>query len=167
MKKDKLGGICLNWGCIPTKALLKSAEYMRFLGESKEFGFEIPEVNVNFDQVVLRSRKVSERMSNGIGFLFKKHKVNSLKGNAVIKSGNSIELTDNSGRVVIEEIKCKNIIVATGARPRMINGIDVDHKKNYNEQRSFNSKESSRFNDYYGFWSDRHRICIFLFFFWN
>lgn len=128
VERDALGGICLNWGCIPTKALLKNAEYMHFLKRAGEFGFETGEITVDFDKVIKRSRDVSTRMSNGVSFLFKKHKVESVKGNGFIKSRNLVEVRDKDGNVT-DEIACKNVIIATGARPRMFPGIEVDHKK--------------------------------------
>ena len=128
VERAELGGICLNWGCIPTKALLKNAELMNFLKHADEFGFEIKDYSFDFQKVIKRSREVSQKMSSGIGFLFKKNKVESLKGTAYIKSKNTIEVRDKDGNTT-DEITSKNIIIATGARPRMFEGIDVDHKK--------------------------------------
>lgn len=128
VEKEHLGGVCLNWGCIPTKALLKNAEYMNFLKNSNEFGFEIKDVKVNFDVVIKRSRDVASKMSNGIGFLFKKNKVESVTGFGKIVAKGKVQVADNNGKVT-DEISAKHIIVATGARPRMFPGIEVDHKK--------------------------------------
>lgn len=127
VEMEHLGGICLNWGCIPTKALLKNAEYMNFLNHSKDFGFSIGSVDVDFHQVIKRSRDVSSKMSNGIGFLFKKYKVEQVKGNASLKSANEIEVKDSQGNVT-DVITTKNVIIATGARPRMFPDIEVDRK---------------------------------------
>lgn len=127
VEREHLGGICLNWGCIPTKALLKNAEYMHFLKHSKDFGFTIGQVDVDFHQVVKRSRDVSAKMSNGIGFLFKKNNVQVVDGFGTIKSKGVIEVKDKDGNVT-DTINAKNIIIATGARPRMFPGIDVDRK---------------------------------------
>lgn len=127
IEREHLGGICLNWGCIPTKALLKNAEYMNFLNHSKDFGFSIGSVEVDFHQIVKRSRDVASKMSNGIGFLFKKYKVEQVKGNASFKTKNEIEVKDNQGNVT-DLISAKNVIIATGARPRMFPGIEVDRK---------------------------------------
>lgn len=127
VEKADLGGVCLNWGCIPTKALLKNAELMNFIKNSEEFGFEIKDYSVDFAKVIKRSREVSSKMSGGIGFLFKKNKVESVKGNASLKSKNEIEVKNIDGQVT-DTIKCKHIIIATGARPRMFPGINVDHK---------------------------------------
>ncbi len=128
IEREHIGGICLNWGCIPTKALLKNAEYMNFLNHAGDFGFEIKEVNVNFGQVIKRSRDVADKMSNGVAFLFKKYKVGQLKGSGSIKSKGIVEVKDKEGNTT-DTIKAKNILIATGARPRMIPGIEVDNKK--------------------------------------
>lgn len=128
IERESLGGVCLNWGCIPTKALLKNAEYMHFLSHSKDFGFEIPEYKFDFTQVIRRSRDVANKMSNGVSFLFKKYKVQTVKGNARFKSKDLIEVLDNDGKAT-DTIRAKNVIIATGARPRMFPGIDVDYKK--------------------------------------
>jgi dihydrolipoamide dehydrogenase len=128
VEMDKLGGVCLNRGCIPSKALLKSAEYSNFLKHSGDYGFEIPTVNVNFPQVIKRSRGVADKMSGGVGFLLKKYKVQQVPGFGVIKQVGVVEVKDKDGKVT-DTINAKNIIVATGARARMIPGIEVDRKK--------------------------------------
>jgi dihydrolipoamide dehydrogenase len=128
VEAEHLGGICLNWGCIPTKALIKNAEYMHFLNHSADFGFTVKGVEVDFAKVVQRSRGVADQMSKGIAFLFKKYKVQTVTGFGVIKSVGNIEVKDKSGAVT-DTISCKNIIVATGARPRMFPGIDVDRER--------------------------------------
>lgn len=128
VERDNFGGICLNWGCIPTKALLKSAEYANFMHHSSDFGLDIKDYSVNFPKVVSRSRDVAGKMSSGIGFLFKKYKVQSVKGNGKIKSAGVIEVTNDLGEIT-DIISCKNIIIATGARPRKFPGIDVDRNR--------------------------------------
>lgn len=128
VEKSDLGGVCLNWGCIPTKALLKSAEYQEFLNHSADFGFEISEVNVNFPKVIERSRKVAGQMSGGVKFLFNKYKVQSVFGHGKLKDNQTVEVSDENGKVT-DTIKAKHIIIATGARPRQIPGIEVDYKK--------------------------------------
>lgn len=128
VEREHLGGICLNWGCIPTKALLRSAEYMHFLKKPDEFGFTIPNYDVDFGKVVERSRAVSSRMSQGIAFLFKKYKVESISGHGTITSKNTIEVKDADGKIT-DKIETKNIIIATGSRPRMFPGIEVDREK--------------------------------------
>jgi len=128
VERENLGGVCLNWGCIPTKALLKNAELMNFIKNSKEFGFDIKDYSVDFAKVIKRSRDVSNRMSNGVGFLFKKNKVQIVKGSGSIKAKGIVEVRDGSGEQT-DEIKCGSIIIATGARPRQIPGIEVDRKR--------------------------------------
>lgn len=127
IEKADLGGVCLNWGCIPTKALLRNAEFMNFIKNAEEFGFEIKDYSIDFPKVIKRSREVSTRMSGGIAFLFKKHKVESVKGSGTIINPNEIEVRNIEGEVT-ETVKCKNIIIATGSRPRMFPGINIDHK---------------------------------------
>ncbi|MGA2296521.1 MAG: dihydrolipoyl dehydrogenase [FCB group bacterium] len=128
VEKENLGGVCLNWGCIPTKALLKNAEYMNFLNHSADFGFDIKDVKYDITKVIKRSRDVANKMSNGVGFLFKKFNVQVVKGAGSIKSKGQVEVKDAKGETT-DLINCKNIIIATGARPRQIPGIDVDRKK--------------------------------------
>ncbi len=125
---DRLGGVCLNWGCIPTKALLKNAEYMHFLQHSKDFGIAIEQYQVDFPAVIRRSRKVADRMSNGVAFLFKKYKVQHVQGFGVLRSPQQVDVLDAGGSVT-DRIETRYIIIATGARPRMIPGIEVDRER--------------------------------------
>jgi len=127
VEKADLGGVCLNIGCIPTKALLKSAEYMHFLNHSSDFGFNIEKLNVDFPKVIERSRKVAGQMSKGVSSLFKKYKVEAIFGTATIINKNKVNVSSEDGKI-IEEIEAKYIIIATGARPKVIQGIDVDRK---------------------------------------
>ncbi len=128
VEKENLGGVCLNWGCIPTKALLKNAEYMNFIKHSADFGFDIKDFTYDFSKVIKRSRDVASKMSNGIGFLFKKYKVKHVKGTGKISNKNLIQVFDDNGEQT-DEINPKNIIIATGSRPRMFDGIEVDRKR--------------------------------------
>jgi dihydrolipoamide dehydrogenase len=128
VEREHLGGICLNWGCIPTKALLKSAEYMHFLKKPNEYGFNISNFEVNFEQVIERSRNVASKMAQGIAFLFKKYNVQQINGNGYLRSNNCVEVKDADGNIT-DTITAKNIIIATGARPRMFAGIEVDREK--------------------------------------
>lgn len=128
VERDRLGGVCLNWGCIPSKALLKNAEYMNFLKHADDYGFGIENINIDFPKVIARSRGVADRMSQGVNFLFKKNKITTVSGHGSIKNATTVEVKDANGNVT-DEITCKNIIIATGARPRMIPGIEVDREK--------------------------------------
>jgi dihydrolipoamide dehydrogenase len=125
---DRLGGVCLNWGCIPSKALLKNAEYMNFLKHADDYGFGIKNLEIDFPKVIARSRGVADRMSQGVGFLMKKYKVTVVKGRGAIKNPTTVEVRDANGAVT-DVITAKNIVIATGARPRMIPGIEVDREK--------------------------------------
>lgn len=125
IEKDRLGGICLNWGCIPTKALIKSAEAFHTIKNSDEFGFSVGSVEVNFNKIIGRSREVSERQEKGVGFLFKKNKIESIKGNAKITSDKMIIVDTNEGDIHINPEK---IIIATGGRPKSLPGIEIDQE---------------------------------------
>lgn len=126
VEKDKLGGICLNWGCIPTKALIKNAEIYNTLKHADVFGFSFDGLKADFSKAVKRSRDISVKSSKGIEFLFKKNKVDHLTGTAKIVSKGVVEV-DLQGKK--EKINAKNIIIATGARPRILPSIPVDYKK--------------------------------------
>jgi len=124
--KDRLGGICLNWGCIPTKALLKNAEILHYVKNSKKFGINISEYDVDFGKTVKRSRDVSQRLSKGIEFLMKKNKITHIEGRGVLKSANEIEVTKGKKK---ETVKADKIIIATGARPKIFPGMKPDGKQ--------------------------------------
>ncbi len=126
IEKENLGGICLNWGCIPTKALLKSAETYASFKEAKEFGIEAENISFDFTKIIDRSRKVASINSKGVEFLMKKNKITVVSGLGKIKSPSLIEVTDKDGKK--SEINAKHIIVSTGGRPRSIPGIEIDGK---------------------------------------
>jgi dihydrolipoamide dehydrogenase len=126
VEKDKLGGICLNWGCIPTKALLKNAEIYNLLRHADDFGFSFDHLKADFSKAVKRSRDIALKSSKGIEFLFKKNKVDYLPGTAKILSREVVEVTQ-SGKT--DRINAKHIIVATGTRPRSFPTIPIDKKK--------------------------------------
>lgn len=127
IERDRLGGVCLNWGCIPSKALLKSAEYKQFLDHAADYGFAV-KAEVDFPKVIARSRAVADRMNNGVAFLFKKYKVHHVSGTGKLLDNRTIEVRDQAGNVT-DRITAKHIIIATGARTRMIPGIEVDRKR--------------------------------------
>ncbi len=126
VEKDKLGGICLNWGCIPTKALIKNAEVLNTFKHAEDFGFSFENLKTDFSKAVKRSRDISSKSSKGIEFLFKKNKVEHLFGTAKILSKGVVEI-DQQGKK--EKINAKHIIVSTGARPRILPNIPVDYKQ--------------------------------------
>lgn len=121
VERDRLGGICLNWGCIPTKALLKNAEiYHTMQVAPEEWGISYDNLRVDFTRVIKRSRDVSDRVVKGIEFLFRKNKVESIKGFGVLTGKNSIEVTGADGAK--RTVTAKNIVLATGARAKMLPG---------------------------------------------
>ncbi|MFA3783172.1 dihydrolipoyl dehydrogenase [Melioribacteraceae bacterium 4301-Me] len=126
--KDKLGGICLNWGCIPTKSLLKNAEiYDLMKNRSEDFGIKVSELTFDFNKIIKRSRDISDRITNNVEFLIKKNKVDRIKGFGKIISNNQIDVFDNNGEQV-SSVKAKRIIIATGARPKELPNIPIDKK---------------------------------------
>ena len=127
VEKEALGGICLNWGCIPTKALLKSAEVFQYTQHAAEYGIEVKSATPQFDKIISRSRGVADGMSKGIQFLFRKNKVEAIMGTAKLTKDKKVEVTDKEGKKTTYE--AKNIIVATGARSRELPHMKIDGKK--------------------------------------
>jgi dihydrolipoamide dehydrogenase len=132
VERAELGGICLNWGCIPTKALLKSAEVLEYAHRAKEFGVVIEGVRADFPAIIKRSRDVADKISKGVGFLFRKNKIDSIAGNAKLlpRSGawkpHQVEVTADGQRRVLDT---KHVVIATGARARSLPGIELDGKR--------------------------------------
>lgn len=127
VERDKLGGICLNWGCIPSKALLKSAELYNNFKKAEEFGFSYNDLSFDFGKIIKRSRDISDRISKGVEYLMKKNKIEVVAGSGRLTGKNSIEVTKD-GKVV-DTIQSKHIVLATGGRPRSIPGVTIDRKK--------------------------------------
>ncbi len=127
VERDRLGGICLNWGCIPTKALLKNAEMYQRLQRAGEWGFSFENLKVDFGKVIKRSRDVANRLSKGVEYLFRKNKVEHISGSGKLAGKGVVEISRDGKS--IDKISGKHIIVATGARPRSIPGIAIDGKK--------------------------------------
>ncbi|WP_026463225.1 dihydrolipoyl dehydrogenase [Adhaeribacter aquaticus] len=127
VEKAELGGICLNWGCIPTKALLKSAQVFEYIQHAKDYGINVSEASADFGAVVARSRGVANGMSKGIQFLFKKNKIDQIAGFGKLIANNKVEVTaaDNAKST----IEAKHIILATGARSRELPNLPIDGKK--------------------------------------
>ncbi|HIP36047.1 MAG TPA: dihydrolipoyl dehydrogenase [Crocinitomix sp.] len=128
IEKAELGGICLNWGCIPTKALLKSANVFEYINHAKDYGITVKGAEADFSGMVKRSRGVAEKMSGGIQFLMKKNKIDVIKGFGKIKAGKKIDVTDDKGKTT-EYSANKGIIIATGARSRELPNLPQDGKK--------------------------------------
>jgi dihydrolipoamide dehydrogenase len=127
VERDKLGGICLNWGCIPSKALLKSAELYQTFKKAEEFGFSYKDLKFDFPKIIKRSRDVADRVSKGVEYLMKKNKIEVIPGTARLVSKNAIEVSKD-GKTT-DTIKTKFTIIATGGRPRTIPGVTIDRKK--------------------------------------
>lgn len=128
VERESLGGICLNWGCIPTKALLKSANVFEYLNHAADYGITVNGGSADFDAIVKRSRGVADGMSNGIQFLMKKNKIDVLKGTGVIKAGKKVVVTAEDGNVT-EYSADKGVIIATGARSRELPNLPQDGEK--------------------------------------
>ena len=127
VEKESLGGVCLNWGCIPTKALLKSAQVFEYINHAEDFGISVKGAEADFNNVVSRSRDVADGMSKGIDFLMKKNKIEVIMGTANIKAGKKIDVVDTDGKTT--EYSASNIIIATGARSRELPNLPQDGKK--------------------------------------
>ncbi len=127
IEKENLGGICLNWGCIPTKALLKSAQVFDYLKHASDYGLTIKEFDKDFSAVVKRSRDVADGMSKGVQFLMKKNKIDVIDGFGKIKLGKKVDVTDKDGKVT--EYAADHIIIATGARSRELPNLPQDGVK--------------------------------------
>jgi dihydrolipoamide dehydrogenase len=127
VEKESLGGVCLNWGCIPTKALLKSAQVFEYIKHAEDFGINVKDADADFGSVVKRSRGVADGMSKGIDFLMKKNKIEVIMGTAKLKAGKKVEVEDPDGKTT--EYSASNIIIATGARSRELPNLPQDGKK--------------------------------------
>jgi dihydrolipoamide dehydrogenase len=143
IEKDNLGGICLNWGCIPTKALLKSAELYSQVKKANDFGIKIRQAQVDFSAIIERSRKVADLNAKGVAYLMKNNKIDVISGYGKIKSPDSLEVTDKNNKKRI--IRSKNIIIASGGRARSIPESEFDFEKiiSYKEALSLKKQPGS------------------------
>jgi dihydrolipoamide dehydrogenase len=127
VERESLGGICLNWGCIPTKALLKSAQVFEYINHAADYGIKTAPAEADFGAVIKRSRGVADGMSKGVQFLMKKNKIDVIMGTAKVKPGNKVEVKGADGTQ--QELTAKNIIVATGGRSKELPSVKQDGKK--------------------------------------
>ena len=127
VEQEHLGGVCLNWGCVPTKALLRNAEVISLLGRGKDFGFTLAGFEADFGAAVDRSRRVAGRLVKGVGLLMRKNQVEVIEGRGVIESPHTVQVALNAGGV--RTLETHNIIVAAGGRARTIPGIEVDGER--------------------------------------
>ncbi len=127
IEKENLGGVCLNWGCIPTKALLKSANVFEYIQHAEDYGIKVKGFDKDFDAMIKRSRDVAGGMSNGVQFLLKKNKITVVNGFGTVKTGKKVSVKDEAGEV--KEYSANHIIIATGARSRQLPNLPQDGKK--------------------------------------
>jgi dihydrolipoamide dehydrogenase len=127
VEKAELGGVCLNWGCIPTKALLKSANVFEYIKHAADYGIQLKDASADLKGMVKRSREVAAGMSKGVQFLLKKNKIDQLAGHGKLKKGGKVEVTDAGGKKT--EYAAKHIILATGGRARELPALPIDGKK--------------------------------------
>jgi len=127
VEKESLVGVCLNWGCIPTKALLKSAQVYDYLKHVDQYGLKAESIDKDFSAVVTRSRNIANGMSKGVQFLMKKNKIDIIEGFGKVKTGKKIDVTTSNGKTT--EYSADHIIIATGARSRELPNLPQDGKK--------------------------------------
>ncbi len=125
IEDDRPGGVCLNWGCIPTKALLRNAEVVHLVQRAGDFGITVGSVSADYGQAITRSRGVADRMAKGVEFLFKKNKITLLPGTGTLTSKTSVEVKGAAGA---ETLQARAIILATGSAPRSLPGVSIDEK---------------------------------------
>src|SRR5690554_5022354 len=123
VEKENLGGICLNWGCIPTKALMKSAEVFEYISHAQDYGFSVTDTKVDFEKVIQRSRGVADKMSKGIQFLMKKNKIEVLNGHGKLNDKKEVEVTDADGKMTAYQ--AKHVVLATGGRSRELPNLPI------------------------------------------
>lgn len=127
VERESLGGICLNWGCIPTKALLKSAQVFEYISHAQDYGLSVGDSKVDFNAVIKRSRGVADKMSKGIQFLMRKNKIEVLMGMGKLNAKKEVEVTGADGKVTAHQ--AKHVILATGGRARQLPNLPIDGKK--------------------------------------
>ena len=126
LEREHLGGICLNWGCIPTKALLRTAEIYRYIQHADDFGLSVSDLSFDINKIIERSRSVAKQLSSGVAYLLKKNSVEVLEGHGKLAGNGKIIVEKNDNTV--SELAAKNIILATGARARSLPKIEPDGK---------------------------------------
>lgn len=142
VEKESLGGVCLNWGCIPTKALIKSADVFNYLNHAADYGLKADNVDKDFNAVVKRSRDVADGMSKGVQFLMKKNKIDVIMGYGTLKKGKKIEVKAEDGST--STVEGENIIIATGAKSRVLPSLPQDGKKVIGYREAMTLKEQPK-----------------------
>jgi dihydrolipoamide dehydrogenase len=125
IEDDRPGGVCLNWGCIPTKALLRNAEVVHLVEHADRFGIKVDNVRADYAEAIKRSRGVADRMAKGVEFLFKKNKITLFPGTGTLTSKTTVEVKGSAGT---EALEAKAIILATGSQPKSLPGVSIDEK---------------------------------------
>ncbi len=141
VERDKIGGICLNWGCIPTKAMLRSAEVLRQMQRAKEFGLKADNIGYELGAVVARSRSVAGQLSSGINHLMKKNKISVIAGEATLVGQAQVSVKSTEGT---QTVSAKNIIIATGARARELADLEADGELVWNYKHALQPKRTPK-----------------------
>lgn len=142
VERESLGGICLNWGCIPTKALLKSAQVFDYINHAQDYGITVKDAEADFGAMVKRSRDVAGGMSKGVKFLLRKNKIDVIEGNGSLARGKKVEVTDKDGKK--KEYAAEHIIIATGGRARALPNLPIDGKKIIGYREAMSLKEQPK-----------------------
>ena len=142
VERENLGGICLNWGCIPTKALLKSAQVFNYINHAEDYGIKVSKATADFDSIIQRSRGVADGMSKGVNFLMKKNKITVIEGEGSLARGKKVVVTDSSGAK--KEFSADNIILATGARAKALPNIPIDGEKVIGYREALSMKKQAK-----------------------
>ncbi len=127
IEKERVGGVCLNWGCIPTKALLHSASLYDTMTHGADFGIQAKELSVDFKQMIKQSRTAAQRLSKGVEYLFKKNKIDKIEGTGRIQAKDTVQVSDSAGKR--QEVKSRFVLIATGARSRSLPGVEFDNNR--------------------------------------
>jgi len=127
IERERLGGVCLNWGCIPTKALLRNAEVLTMVKRSTEWGISVDNIRVDFNAIITRSRKIADRISKGVEFLMRKNGIETISGSASMADSRTVEVRTGEKRT--KSLSAGHIILATGARPRSVPGVTIDRTR--------------------------------------
>ena len=141
IEKENLGGICLNWGCIPTKALLKSAQVFNYIKKASDYGLKIKSYEKDFKSIIERSRNISNSMSDGVKFLMKKNKIDIITGHGKVLNGKKVEVENKKKKTIF---RADNIIIATGARSRELKNIPHDQNKVIGYRKAMSLKEQPK-----------------------
>jgi len=127
VERDRLGGICLNWGCVPTKALLRSAEIAQLLNRAKDFGLKVNGIGFDFSAIIRRSREIADKLSKGVAYLFRKNNVEHLQGFGRFVNQSTVEVLRDEK--VVGTYRAKRVLIATGGKPKSLPGVPFDHKR--------------------------------------